>query len=752
MTDIGHSRAEIQTVSGSEMLKQVKMRRLAALACGTILAGTMLSFALPAQAQAVKKKPVAAEAQAEQAAEQVADQSAEQAAAPAGTVRLDQIVVTATGFEQNVKDAPASITVVPREELEKGAFRNLTDALNSVQGVSVTGIANEQDIYIRGLPGAYTLILVDGKRQSTRDARTNGNAGFEQSFVPPASAIERIEVVRGPMSSLYGSDAMGGVINIITRKVDDAWHGELTLDGTVQTKSRYGNSGQASFYVSGPLVPDVVGVQAWGRGLKRSEDKFLNGTQEQRDGDLGGKLTITPNEDHDIFIEGGVTRVRREGNVGDTIALTGTDTYNYNDRRHWSISHTGRWGPTTSDFSFSQEWAERTNFNWDKAQGSYVENLRSPEIRNSVLDGKFTTPFEFYGDHTLVTGGQFIDAQLTDQNPGRRTGLDETFSIRQWAIFAEDEWWITPDFSLTGGLRMDDHEIYGSHLSPRAYAVWHATEQLTLKGGISTGFKAPEIRTIAPGYAYTTGGGGCFYGPEASLPSGKNPCGVIIGDESLKAEKSTSYELGALWDNQDGLQLGATYFYTDFKDKISNKQMLDANGKPIRWSENTNYVLWSSFNIDNAVMQGVELTANWEATSDIRLRASYTYTHSRQKGGDYDGLPLTRTPEHMGNIRADWITPVEGLSAWTAANYHGSETNAGARIGSNGKPVYKNGKVIARKYDAYMTFDIGTSYEFSENVTFNAALYNLFDKRIEESDFNASVDGRRLWVSMTSKF
>ncbi|MBX8785642.1 TonB-dependent receptor, partial [Ochrobactrum sp. GRS2] len=79
--------------------------------------------------------------------------------------------------------------------------------------------------------------------------------------------------------------------------------------------------------------------------------------------------------------------------------------------------------------------------------------------------------------------------------------------------------------------------------------------------------------------------------------------------------------------------------------------------------------------------------------------------------------------EHMGNIRADWMTPVEGLSAWTAANYHGSETNAGARVGSNGKPVYKDGKVIARKYDAYMTFDIGTSYEFSENVSFNAALY-----------------------------
>jgi outer membrane receptor for ferrienterochelin and colicins len=731
---------ETQAVFASDVLKQVKLRRLAALACGTILAGSMLSLTLPAYAQAVKKKTVTTEAQAEQPA------------ADAGTIRLDQIVVTATGFEQNVKDAPASITVVPREELEKGSFRSLTDALANVQGVAVTGGANSQDIMIRGLPGAYTLILVDGKRQSTRDARTNSNiSGYEQSYMPPASAIERIEVVRGPMSSLYGSDAMGGVINIITRKVDDAWHGEVTVDGTVQNKSRYGNSGQASFYVSGPLVPEVAGLQVWGRGMKRNEDKILNGTQEQRDGDISGKLTLTPNEDHDIFLEGGITRVRREANPDYTLAENGAYNYNHNDRKHWSVTHVGRWGPTTSEFTFQQEWAKRTTWAWKDDKQAIIEDTRIPEIRNSVLDGKFTTPFEFYGDHTLVTGGQYFDAHLKDQNPGYKNilgkELNETFNIRQWALFMEDEWWVTQDFALTGGLRMDDHEVYGSHFSPRAYAVWHANEQLTFKGGISTGFKAPEIRTIAPGYAYTTGGRNCNYD--------KKTCGVIIGDDSLKAEKSTSYELAALWDNQNGLQLGGTYFYTDFKDKISNRQILDDNGDYVYWDQDPNYRLWKNFNIDNAVMQGVELTVNWEATDDIRLRASYTYTHSRQKGGDFDGLPLTRTPEHMGNIRADWITPVEGLSAWTAANYHGSEVNAGARLGVNpiGKPIYdKKGKAIAAKYDAYMTFDIGTSYEFSENVSFNAALYNLFDKRIEESDFNTSVDGRRLWVSMTSKF
>jgi outer membrane receptor for ferrienterochelin and colicins len=719
---------------------------------GAILAGTCLSTVLLAGQTAAFAQTAGAAAETEETEAQkkkAAEGEQDAGVASDGTVKLNQIVVTATGFEQNITDAPASITVVPGEELEKGAYRDLTDALKDVQGVAVTGPAAERDIYIRGLPGSYTLLLVDGKRQSTRDARTNGNSGFEQSFLPPANAIERIEVIRGPMSSLYGSDAMGGVINIITKKVSDKWSGSFTVDGIAQQHSKFGNSLQGSYYITGPLVPNLVGVQLWGRGLKRQEDKIVSGSPEQQDVDITGRITWTPNKDHDVQLELGKTRLRRDSTVGNTTEKTATavDSYNYNDRDHWSISHTGRWGPTTSEFSFMQEWSERTNFNWSNASKSYVENLRSPHVKNSVLDGKFTTPFELYGAHTLVTGGQFMDTVLTDQNPGRRTGLDEEFSVRQWALFAEDEWWLTPDFSLTGGLRMDDHEVYGSHLSPRGYAVWHATDQITFKGGISTGFKAPDIRTIAPGYAYTTGGGGCSYGPTGT-------CGVMIGDPNLEPEKSTSYEASVLWDNQEGLRLGATYFYTNFKDKISNALVTDSNGDPVRWSEDPNYRLWYAFNIDEAVLQGVELTFNWEATDTITLRGNYTYTDSEQKTGTYAGLPLARTPKLMASLRGDWVTPVDGLKAWAAANYHGEETNAGARIGSAGTPIYAaDGKtVLARKYKPYATVDLGGSYDFSENVTFNAAIYNIFDKQIDVDEFNTVVDGRRLWVSMTSRF
>ncbi|MDH0611842.1 MULTISPECIES: TonB-dependent siderophore receptor [unclassified Agrobacterium] len=660
-----------------------------------------------------------------------------------GTTVLQQIVVTASGFEQNVKDAPASITVVTREDLEKGSYRDLTDALREVQGVSVTGIANEKDVFIRGLPGAYTLILVDGKRQSTRDARTNGNSGFEQSFVPPVSAIERIEVVRGPMSSLYGSDAMGGVINIITRKVGDVWSGSVTTEGTVQQHSKFGNSGQVSWYANGPILKDQLGLQVWGRGFTRGEDGILNGTTGAKEYDFNGRLTFTPNEDHDIYLEGGKTRLRRDAEPGETLARNSDGTYNTNTRDHWSLSHTGRWGPTTSEFSFQQEWAERTNFTRNIRTGRVTENPRSPEVRNTVLDGKFTTPFELFGNHTLVTGGQYFEARLTDQNPGRRTGRDETFSATQWALFLEDEWRIVDNFALTGGLRLDNHEKYGNHFSPRLYGVWSATEELTIKGGISTGFRAPEIRQIAPGYAYTTGGGGCTYGPSGT-------CGVIIGDPNLEAEKSTSYEVAALWDNGD-VALGATYFYTDFKDKISNALVLNPDGTPARWSEDRNYRLWYNYNIDDAVIQGVELTATWYATPELTLRGNYTYTHSEQKTGDYEGFPLARTPEHMANLRGDWVTPIDGLEAWASLNYHGSEINAGPRIGTNGTPVTINGKA-GRKYDAYATLDIGAKYAVAENVDLNAAIYNVFDKDVGTDDFNTVMEGRRFWISMTAKF
>ena len=165
---------------------------------------------------------------------------------------LEKIVVTASGTAQMLKEAPASISVLDKEDLSERFYRDLTDAMTDIPGVIVTGGGDREDISLRGMGSQYTLILVDGQRQSSRETRPNSDGpGVEGAWIPPLSAIERIEVIRGPMSSLYGSDAIGGVINIITSKTPDAWRGEVRLDATLQEDSDSGNQYQTTFFTAG---------------------------------------------------------------------------------------------------------------------------------------------------------------------------------------------------------------------------------------------------------------------------------------------------------------------------------------------------------------------------------------------------------------------------------------------------------------------------------------------------------------------
>lgn len=134
--------------------------------------------------------------------------SSQAALANDNTLQLDQMVVSAAGFEQKITDAPASISVITGEELKKKRVSNIAEALNDVEGVDVSGNAGKTgglNVSIRGMGDAYTLVLVDGKRQNPAGNVTpNGFGETRFSFLPPVSAIERIEVIRGPMSTLYG--------------------------------------------------------------------------------------------------------------------------------------------------------------------------------------------------------------------------------------------------------------------------------------------------------------------------------------------------------------------------------------------------------------------------------------------------------------------------------------------------------------------------------------------------------------------
>lgn len=616
---------------------------------------------------------------------------------------LEDVVVTASGFEQRVEDAPASITVIDGEDLRRKSYRDLGDAVRDVEGVTVNGGANESDISMRGMPGDYTLILVDGKRQSARESRVNGNAGYEQSFVPPAAAIERIEVVRGPMSSLYGSDAIGGVINVITRKVSPEWGGSIGYDYSARQHSAEGDAGQTTFYLSGPLKEDLLGLQVWGRYLDRQADADLeqtNGHSKADHRDLTTRLAFTPSIDHDILLEAGVTRLKN----GDGVSANWATREQENNRDHWSLSHQGRWGWATSDVALYQETTSREG----KATPDQTDIYgRKPEIRNRVLDAKLVVPTTY---NVSTVGLQWQENQVIDWNQGLGDKVDYEFSVQQKALFAENEWSVTDTFALTGGLRMDNHEEYGNHFSPRVYGVWRATDQWTLKGGVARGFKTPELRAVVEGYAYL-----------------RRNRFVMLGNPDLKPETSTNYEVSALWSNRNDLSAGVTLFYNDFQDKLSTVTT------DRRWN---GYIVMDRVNVDKAVIRGVELTGQWDIRSDLLIKGNYTYTDSEQKTGANAGAPLALTPKQKANLRGEWQVN-DRAQAWAALSYYGEETG---------------NTITAKSAPGYTTADIGGSYDLTHALTVNASLNNITDKRLDDETYGTVNYGRTLWMGATYNF
>ena len=225
----------------------------------------------------------------------------------------------------------------------------------------VTGGADRQDISLRGMGAKHTLILIDGKRQNSRETRTNSDSsGVEGGWTPPLSAIERIEVV--PMSSLYGSDAMGGVINIITRKVPSEWGGEIRMDSTIQESSKSGDIYQGNFYLAGPIKNDLLGLQIYGRATQRDEDNIYDGFRKRNTNSVTSwrsRPTATTTSCWRPPRPARRSRTRwarplrwRRASAAQAARPRPRPTYRSNK---WALSHTGRWGWGVSDSYVQQE-------------------------------------------------------------------------------------------------------------------------------------------------------------------------------------------------------------------------------------------------------------------------------------------------------------------------------------------------------------------------------------------------------------
>lgn len=617
---------------------------------------------------------------------------------------LPPVVVSATTTERKLRDAPATISVVTRDQLSRRPVQDLSDALRGTPGITISGIGlNRRGISIRGMPSEHTLILVDGKRINTAGSAI-AHADYDLNWIP-VEAIERIEVVRGPMSSLYGSEALGGVVNVITRRATDAWHGSFSGTGGLQQR-RGGDTYQFGGYAGGPLVPGRLALslygEASGRQLAPDPTEPRRSELEKRDSASGkAVLTWTPDTAQRIDLGYGYGVDRRtyklqsEGSVQSF--YKSTDEV---ERQQFSFAHQGDWGWGSSTLRAYRSTLYREN---RRSQGTPSGPHR---LTDDVVDGHLT--FGLLGWNRITLGGEWREERLKDSTVNRRGRAQATHN----ALFLQDEITLGSDWSLVVGNRLDHHDAFGWQNSPRAYLVHHWNDALTLRAGIGRGFKAPTLKQLSPEYS-------------AIAAAGRF---TIVGNPDLRPEINTSYELSA--DYQAATwSLRATVFQNDLKNLIQTVcvRFCGIRGREVRTYQN----------IEKARIRGVELTGGISLPWQLRLDANYTFLDTKNRT---TGQELPERPRHGGNVTLGW-TPREDTAVQLRGDYVGRQIVYPTATGG-------------RRLPGYTLWSIDLSHRLTDAVTVRGGVQNIANERLAEKSslFTYAEPGRLYWVGLNYRF
>ena len=653
-------------------------------------------------------------------------------------VLLETVVLTASGYKQDKIQAPASMSVISQKELQKREYSDITDVLRNTPGVVVSGSGSSQSISIRGMHSNYTLFLVDGKRQYSKDVNPNGDDnGFEKNILPPIAAIERIEIIRGPASTLYGSEAMGGVVNIITKKVTDDWSGIVELGTIVQDQGNSGDIQNGSVYLAGPLFANKLGLQLSANKQKREEDHYVGGFRGVERESLNTRFTYLLNENHDFELDANFVTQEAETTVGKTVEATknAEDSASRNYRSVYALTHHGQY----SDHLDSKTYVQ-------------YENSKNPDRGNTTLDTKgieletwtFNNQWNWkIAKHKLSLGTYYKDEVLNDKATNRNPNIPEFSELSRWSVatFLEDTWRITDQFNLTSGIRYDHDENYGGHISPRFYGVYRLNHHFTVKGGVSTGYKQPDIRAATEGFYSVTGGGG------SPTSTGR---GIIRANPDLDPETSISSELSLNW--QDSiLNASLTGYVTQFKDKITEVRSCETDTDGSNANRNhvaawkcaegptPFYFISDRINVDDAELRGIEAIVEANLTDDTSLTANYTFTDTEIKSGAFKGQPLNAMPEHMFNLTVDHEIN-DALNIWSRLHYR-AETSA-----------YLSRTSMSKPNPAYEFLDVGFNYKFTPHLKGKFGVYNLLDQKAENTEGDQLLDGRRYGMSFIATF
>lgn len=613
-------------------------------------------------------------------------------AAPApreAATELEEVTVTATLTQRDLRTAPASVTVVDRAELDRRAPPTLLEAIRGLPGITLSPrqVGGRKTFSLRGLEGKHVLVLVDGRRISASDD-VAGHSDYQYGWLP-MEAVERIEVVRGPMSTLYGSEALGGVINVITRHGQGDWHGELQLRG-LELLGDDGGDGHRSTFVARGGLGERVGLTVEGEHSRidavplREDARYAE--QEGSDArslGVSARIDLTDRQ----RLELGARSVDEERWYGD-VTRTGLAYDNHYDLERDTMHLDWFAGIGAVDLVLRGYRSELDISNW---RTENVAPTRPQQLVDRVLDGHASAGF---GAHRVTAGFELREEYLG--NSGLAGGSDDA---THRALFVQDEWQIGERLGFTGGLRIDEHEFFGSQPSPRAYFVYEASDAWVFKAGWGRAFKAPTLKQISPGYVGAEG-------PHS-----------FLGNAAIEPETADAFELAA--DFLSGpWTLRAALFDTQVDDLITYR-LIEQQG-PRR--------IYQYDNVNAARLRGAEIGGEYALSESMQFGLDLSLLDSEDRA---TGAELDYRPEHSAHARIDWA-PGDAWSLRFGGERTGEQTGAGALL------------------PGYTLWNASATRSFGEHLRLRLGLDNLTDVRLDGRavDYGYAERGRSVSLSV----
>ena len=504
-----------------------------------------------------------------------------------------------------------SVSVVTSEQIKLSGATTVAEALSSLPGVVVgAGSGNAQnEIRIRGMAGEYGLILIDGKRVPNAERNISSSPANRTNWVSLEN-IERIEVIRGAASSLYGADALSGVINIITKKAGDEWRSSITLSaGDVQGEG--GASSGVNLATSGKINDTLDLSVSLDQQL---DDEILNsdGTSQQSERDVtNSQVKLGINLDEEQRIELGVI-------YGEESAEAVDDLLDQ-EKTLVSIDYSGKLDDFNTALSVS---AGRDNVDDDGTDWVIEDKNMGFDLDGALSDKQY------------VSGGISYREESAE-----RANLDFFDTFKSGSLYGQDVIELNQDNSLTLGFSLEDHNKYGSAFSPKIYWGNTLNDQWGLKLGYSEGRIAPAVREGSSNYVVSAG-----------------PTRTYRGNDDLKPEDSKTTEFSVSYD-ADNVFASVTVFNSDVENLITTVDVDD--------SASVFDNLYS--NVEEAQIRGLETELTFVLDPSSQLSFNYTYTDAINKDdSDNDGNQIAKRPQHVANVKYNQMVNAIDASVYVA--------------------------------------------------------------------------------------